>query len=732
LRSVIQRCLAKDPRDRFQTVDEIRVALARIRTPAPRASTWRNVAIGLAILALAVVLGAWAMLRSGVGAPSSARVAAGRSGQPAIAVMSFEVTGASDSDSAWLSKGVPRMLVTGLAQTRGLEVVSTRRLLETAKQIRAGDLDTLDRAQAADVARRAGAGAMVVGSIVRAGSELRIDAQLEDLASGRVLVAESARGTDVFSIVAELAREIRSGVGLQDATGVRNVADVSTSSLSAYRLFTQGVDAYDHVRTQDADRLLTEAVRVDPSFASAYLYLGLVSYLDGRTNDQATYFAKAGEHTDRLNERERLMLQGHLAHLSGNALESARVIDRLVAEFPDTEEAYVLAAWLYSPLSGLVYDPEKQMRILRRGTEVVPSSGMLHNLYGYALLGEGEIDRALAEVETYARLSPGEPNSYDSLGETNLAAMMPEKALEYYTRAHAIAPNFSSGGRALALAMLGRFDEAVAEQTQDYTVLDYLIRAVNLSKLGRYRDAEQTLASRRKDPEQDKYIVGHAGNYLVSSTLAIERRQFARARADATTARAIFGSLSSGESRAWVAFADLMTGIAWAREGSVTDARTLLEAFEHRYNPKVPFERQWHAALSGEIALAAGDLDAAASAFAESVPVKKYWAAMMPYAPSVLINSPLWTDGGARVARARGDWAGAIGIYRGLNAMSPSRKWASLFEPRYVLETARLLEKTGDKAGARAEYERFLDYWKQADSNLPELAEARRAVARLK
>jgi hypothetical protein len=56
----------------------------------------------------------------------------------------------------------------------------------------------------------------------------------------------------------------------------------------------------------------------------------------------------------------------------------------------------------------------------------------------------------------------------------------------------------------------------------------------------------------------------------------------------------------------------------------------------------------------------------------------------------------------------------------------------SVLEPRYVLEVARLLEKTGDRPGALKEYERFLDLWKHSDPGLPELDEARRATLRLR
>jgi hypothetical protein len=52
-----------------------------------------------------------------------------------------------------------------------------------------------------------------------------------------------------------------------------------------------------------------------------------------------------------------------------------------------------------------------------------------------------------------------------------------------------------------------------------------------------------------------------------------------------------------------------------------------------------------------------------------------------------------------------------------------------VFEPRYVLEIARLLDQTGDKAGSKREYERFLDLWKNADAGLPEVTEARKRIS---
>jgi len=85
----------------------------------------------------------------------------------------------------------------------------------------------------------------------------------------------------------------------------------------------------------------------------------------------------------------------------------------------------------------------------------------------------------------------------------------------------------------------------------------------------------------------------------------------------------------------------------------------------------------------------------------------------------------------ARVELARGDRAAAIAAYRRLAAVGPEKGSSAALEPRHVLALARLLHQQGDTAAARAEYERFLELWAGADEDLPELEEARRAVARL-
>ncbi len=728
LQGIIRRCLAKNPRDRYHEAIEVRSALEPVQGEGgvvKRLIQVRTAAVALvALLAIAgASVSVWRWMASG-GTP----VAVGAAGRPAIAVMYFDNVSGSE-DTAWLSKGVPSMLLTSLAQIRGLDIVSTQRLHETVRQLGEESLESLDKAQVADVARKAGAGAIVVGSIVKSGSELRIDAQVEDLAGGRVLMAESVRGTDLFTLVDQLAAQIRDGIGFRDATNIRGVADVSSMSLEAYRLYSQGVEAYLSVRPEDAQRVLEQAVAIDPTFAEAYLQLAFVSEFLGRPGARAEYLRKAAEHSARLGDRQRLLAQAEAAREAGHSVEAARLLDALIAGFPDFENAYPSLILLYEPIKGALDDPEKYVMTAAAGVEALPLSPVLRNIYAYALLNAGRYTEGLREFETYARIAPREPNPYDSLGEAHLMMGAPEKAVEYYSRALTVDPTFASAhsGRAWSLAMLGRYDEAIAENPPLPAV-----KAFILSRVGRYRDAGQVISAGGRQAEINLNFVEQGSLQLLSALVAIERKDYARAMQDVRLADQSFAQLVNEKKRPYLVLVDLLAGMIEVRSERLALARSHLESQRLRYRPTVAAENWWYNALRGDVELAEGRLQEASRAYAAGQPSGRMWSNMSLPFPAILANNLSSRDGAARVMKARGDIVGAIQEYRRLTTAGTAQKWMAMLEPRYVLEIARLLDQSGEKEAAKLEYERFLDLWKHADAELPELTEARRALERIR
>ena len=727
LARIIYRCLEKDPRDRYQTAGEVRAALSSPQSrPVQHRFRVPNVGwkfrLGLAAAAVLLLVASYGVFVRRDTGPT----ATGASGRPAVAVMHFENAGATDTETAWLSSGIPSMLTTGLAQTRGLEVVSLRRLQQALRQGSETSLASLDRTQAADVARRAGAGAIVVGSIFRSGDEIRIDAQVEDLASGRVLAAKSVRGNDVFTLVDELSAGIREVVGFTDAQGVRNVAAVSSTSLEAYRLYSEGMEAFGNARWPDAEKAFKAAVDIDSSFAEVYLRLATVAGARNHPAARTEYLRLSSLHADRLNEPLRLLLEVQLARDRGDGAVVTRLLDELLEKFPDTEEAYTLALNVYRPNVGALQNRTKRLAIAAAGVAALPRSTHTRNAYGYALLEDGRYSEAIVQFETYASLAPREANPLDSLAEAYLNTGDAEKAVEAYSRAMTIDPTFPSGNsRALCLAVLGRYDDVVIEHVEWLHQ-----KAMILSRLGRYREALRALADGEKEARADGDRSREASMRLVVALLALERHNPEQALRETRSVEALLATLPDNLEQRVRVVTELIAGLADLQARRQAQALAHFEAQGRAYSSSTAFERTWRHSLEGELALARGDLPGAATAFSAAEPRFRSSDWTVPLM-SVLVNQLPSRDGPARVALARGDLDGAIRMYRELLVYGPQSKWIAAMEPRYVLQIARLLEKKGDGKAALDEYQCFLRLWKNADADLPELAEARRAVKRL-
>jgi len=727
LRTVIMRCLEKDPAAR-QSADEIRLALdAPAAAIAPSVASpvrvsgakpsflsrcWQHRVVWL--LAIVLAYGSFRLLRRD-GAP----VAVGPSGRPAIAILHFENGG--DVDAEWLSQGIPNMLLTSLAQTRGLDIVSMQRIREAAKQRGVQDLASLDPSQGADIAKQAGAGAIVTGSIYKAGAEIRIDARVEDLASGRVLAGETVRGSDVFAMVDQLTASIRRGVGIAQSESVRGVADVSTTSLEAYRAYAQGLAARTSYRFDDARTSFERAVSIDPRFAEAHLELAIVTSALGREDLRLAHLGKATEHRDRLSERERLMLRIESARARQEFGEAGRALDELIAKFPDVDDAYDIAVQLYHPVFGQLPSAEKALAFGSAGVMALPLSTVTHQSYAMALIAAGRNVDALREWETFARIAPREPEPHASMAIVYQVMGLLDKAVDAYRAALKIQPNYTSArlGLAWTWAMMGRYDEALAEVPPGQVA-----RAQYLSRVGRYREAADEL-----DAVTKAQLAGDQlpqPTHIIAALLAIERKAYAKAIAECDAADEFRDRLPARWRPSSLLFVTVVRGVAEARNGRIPQAMAQLDIARRTYQPTVPSHNHYRV-LEGEIALARGELDRSAEAFAAAEPPTRAFQFTPGFG-----NNPPFRDGLARVAAARHDWKGAIEIYRRLLTNGPDQKFLANFEPLYVLEIARLFDRIGDKPEALKEYERFLDLWKQADPGLPELDEARRATVRLK
>jgi len=696
----------------------------------PRLSRSRIWAGAGAVALVAVAIALYLIVgRRGVGA-----VGVGAAGRPAVAVLPFEnPSGAAEIE--WLAKGLPSMLVTALAQTQGLDVVGTERIGEIAKNLGAADAAAIKR-QSGDVGRTAGAGALVLGNVFKSGSEVRVDVQVQDVASGRLLGAHTAHGPDVFALADDLTARIRTDLHVGgDAT--RRIAEVSSSSVEAYRFYVEGYEALRNLRRVDARRLLEQAVAIDPHFASAYFQLAAVALQIGDRAAMQAYRKKVRENIERLSERQRMLLDANEASDAREYDKAVQTLDAMVARYPDEEEAHLLLGGTWE----LKADPARALAAYQQGIKAIPTSGPLLNGYGYALLRAGRYSEAISQFEEYARLVPKEPNPYDSLAEAYIIGGQPEKALDKYARVLEIEPTFTNarGARAWAFSILGRYDEARAEQDLMRSEAEryrlplgsvYFRDAVISALLGRYKEMDANVAKTIAAAEQAKFGPQMAGALLLAAHAAIDRGDYPAAIAGAERAQRTIASIEDAAFRhGSEVFVPFISGIAMARGGRLADARTKLEQLNRIYDAKQVNEKWFRGALEAEIALAQGDARRAGELFTAASSAGKMPSNASAPVPTSMSNDLAFPDGPARAKKAVGDLDAAIDAYRQLITPDIASKWTLRLNPRYVLELGRLYEQKGDVARAREHYRRFLDLWKNADPGLPEIGEARRKAS---
>ena len=342
LQRIVDKCAAKEADERFQGMKDLIVDLrtarrrfessqsaAAVTSPTvpqiPQAKPRANRNKMLAGSALAVLAGVAAVVWW-TGRPQPA--ATNPSGKPAVAVLYFE-NNTGDASLDWMRTGLTDMMVTDLSQSADIEVLGTDRLVQILQELKRAD----DRVVSADVVReiasRAGVNNVLVGSYVKAGDTIRITARLQETQTGRIVTAERVEGvgeSSVFAMVDELTRRFMSKIAelggaragsllprpgpASDAGLDRDVTDITTDSIEAYRYYVEGMNFHERGLSSQAAPLVEKAIEIDPNFAMAYAKLAVVNNNVGLLDKRDEHAKRALSLIDRLTTRERYYIEG--------------------------------------------------------------------------------------------------------------------------------------------------------------------------------------------------------------------------------------------------------------------------------------------------------------------------------------------------------------------------------------------------------------------------------------
>jgi tetratricopeptide (TPR) repeat protein len=339
------------------------------------------------------------------------------------------------------------MLATNLARVAGLRMVSSARMYEVLGQV-ASTGDTTAGAIVA-AARRTGATELVDGALydVRAG-RLRLDLRRVDLASGAVLRAYTVEGPDLFALADSGTAQLVGDIG--GTAPSSSLADVSTRSVTAYRLYEEGLRAFYQSDVPAAERLFQSALQEDSAFAMAQYYYSQ-SVTQGTRSDALSRLKRAVDLAERASDRERLLIKATWA-FSNSSPATRAYAETLMVRYPAELEGYLMAGQgailegdygaAHRPLMevvardslglsgkavrclacealetlGVCYGQEDSgaaaLRTSRLWIHLQPGSSRAWRGHAAQLARLGQVDSALAALKHADSLDPGAPSAW--------------------------------------------------------------------------------------------------------------------------------------------------------------------------------------------------------------------------------------------------------------------------------------------------------------------------------
>jgi TolB-like protein/Flp pilus assembly protein TadD len=467
LRWVIERCLAKDPEERYASTRDLARDLSNLRdrpletlavsAPALRAPRKRtSFALIVAVAGILAAIAGILLLRPR--RPSTSR------GELSLAILPFQNLGGRAEDQ-YFADGMTESLITDLAKAKNLLVIARNSVFK----YKGRSVDVRD------VGRQLGARYVLEGSVQRAADSVRINAQLVDAATGYHLWAEKYDRplADIFALQDEISRRIADSLRIALGSGSDPAAGAPTRNLEAFDAYLRGTffahRTTEHER-EDYDRaisLFERAVELDPQFAQAHAALASAyTWKFFNADPDPKWEAKASAEVQTTLSLDSNLPEAYLAR--GNLLWT------LAHGFPH----------------------EEAVRDFRRALEINPNLPEAHRVLGRVYMHVGLFEKADEEWDRALKVDPADTWVLLRMAGMRLYQCDYPRALAEYDRYPELA---FDEYRAVTLDHLGRHDEALAlvRKVLDRNPRDHeaaSVLAIFLARGGDARGAEEQIA----------------------------------------------------------------------------------------------------------------------------------------------------------------------------------------------------------------------------------------------
>ncbi len=239
--------------------------------------------------------------------------------------------------------------------------------------------------------------------------------------------------------------------------------DMFTESLNAAKLYTKALNVVREKNdNKTAQAFLEKAVKIDPTFTLAYVYLYTAYARRGRTAGLKSVFEKIMKNLYKLPERIQMIVKsGYYTEIKKDPAKAISILNMLVKLYPSDIKSYSQLAFFFNIRGNY----KKALTNYKKIIELQPDQYEVYKKIGDVYKNMDDMKSALLYYKKYSEFFPKKKSGLLNMGDVEELSGNFKKAKEYYEKALLLEPDDTT--TLLLLAGLdiksGKFNNAMSK-----------------------------------------------------------------------------------------------------------------------------------------------------------------------------------------------------------------------------------------------------------------------------